>query len=240
MVAVGELPEAAALAVTTLSSGAAEMIEEVHALLVTVIGRSATAVRARRHRAPPPRLRPPRIVAGPYDVGFRSAWRSRPPLSAPTGPAPRVVADLHRWSGRFCRCRTSAPDWSAQRSPPATPGPHTGHRTRRLVAARTPVPLWHTLADQSQRVTRTATRTRSARRSTAAHHRRRPALADALLDLANALSCAAGRHATQRTSGALYARIGAPATRRSPIGAAPTSPPPCGTGHRSTDRGAGA
>ncbi|MGC4847476.1 LuxR C-terminal-related transcriptional regulator [Micromonospora sp. DT15] len=214
MVAVGELPEAAALAVTTLSSGSANLSREVRALLVAVIGE----VRYRRGEHDDARaiLRtclaedrwPDRTM---WTFAFCVAVRDAT-LSTPAGLLTRVVTDLHR-SVR-----------------PLLPVPHFGPRLVRaamavgdiqaagrvtelveVVSTRTPVPLWRALADQSRGLRDgDAGALRSAvdqLRTTAA----RPALADALLDLANCPRTRSGeaRDAAHEAA-ALYARIGAP------------------------------
>ncbi|WP_444947615.1 LuxR C-terminal-related transcriptional regulator [Micromonospora ureilytica] len=214
MVAVGELPEAAALAVTALSSGSADLSSGVRALLVAVIGE----VRYRRGEHDDARaiLRtclaeerwPDRTM---WSLAFCVAVRD-PALSTPAGLLTRIVADLHR-SVR-----------------PLLPVPHVGPRLVRaavaagdtlaarrvtelveLVSTRTPVPLWHALADQSRGLRDgDPDALRSAvdqLRTTAA----RPALADALLDLANnpRLRSGEARDAAYEAA-ALYARIGAP------------------------------
>ncbi|MEU4552012.1 DNA-binding CsgD family transcriptional regulator [Micromonospora violae] len=214
MVAVGELPEAAALAVTTLSSGAAELSREVRALLVAVIGE----VRYRRGEHDDARaiLRaclaeerwPDRTM---WTFAFCVAVRD-PTLSAPAGLLTRVVADVHRsvrpllpvphFGPRLVRAAVAAGDTQAARRVT---------ELVELVSTRTPVPLWHALADQSRGLRDgDPDALRSAvdqLRTTAA----RPALADALLDLAN---CARVRSAEARDAAyeaaALYARIGAP------------------------------
>ncbi|MEH0927358.1 helix-turn-helix transcriptional regulator [Micromonospora sp. CPCC 205558] len=214
MVAVGELPEAAALAVTTLSSGAAEISEEVRALLVAVIGE----VRYRRGEHDDARaiLRtcvteerwPDRTM---WSLAFCVAVRD-PALSAPTGLLTRVVADLHRsvrpllpvphFGPRLVRAAVAAGDTRAA---------NRVTELVELVSTRTPVPLWHALADQSRGLRDgdpDALRSAVDRlRTTAA----RPALADALLDLANSprLRCGEARDAAHEAA-ALYARIGAP------------------------------
>ncbi|MGC4866074.1 LuxR C-terminal-related transcriptional regulator [Micromonospora sp. DT53] len=214
MVAVGELPEAAALAVTTLSSGSADLTREVRALLVAVIGE----VRYRRGEHDDARaiLRaclaeerwPDRTM---WSLAFCVAVRD-PALSAPAGLLTRIVADLHRSvrpllpvphvGPRLVRAAVAAGDTQAAR------------RVTELVeqvSTRTPVPLWHALADQSRGLRDgdpDALRSAVDRlRTTAA----RPALADALLDLANNPRARPGeaRDAAYEAA-ALYARIGAP------------------------------
>ncbi|MGW3615744.1 response regulator transcription factor [Micromonospora arida] len=214
MVAVGELPEAAALAVTTLSSGSADLSREVRALLVAVIGE----VRYRRGEHADARavLRtclaedrwPDRTM---WTYAFCVAVRD-PALSAPTDLLTRVVADLHRsvrsllpvphFGPRLVRAAVAADDTRAARRVT---------ELVELVSTRTPVPLWHALADQSRGLRDgdpDALRSAVDRlRTTAA----RPALADALLDLANSPRARSGeaRDAAHEAA-ALYARIGAP------------------------------
>ncbi|WP_051723622.1 helix-turn-helix transcriptional regulator [Micromonospora chokoriensis] len=219
MVAVGELPEAAALAVTTLSSGAAGISREVRALLVAVIGE----VRYRRGEHDDARaiLRaclaedgwPDRTMWTP---AFCVAVRD-PALSASAGLLTRVVADLHRsvrsllpvphFGPRLVRAAVAAGDIQA-----------AGRVTElvELVATRTPVPLWQALADQSRGLRdRDPAALRSAvdgLRTTAAW----PALADALLDLANNPRVRSVQaHDAAHEAAALYARIGAPGDQAS-------------------------
>ncbi|MCG5441298.1 helix-turn-helix transcriptional regulator [Micromonospora sp. NIE79] len=214
MVAVGELPEAAALAVTTLSSGSADLSREVRALLVAVIGE----VRYRRGEHDDARaiLRaclaedrwPDRTM---WTFAFCVAVRDSA-LSEPVGLLTTVVADLHRsvrsllpvphFGPRLVRAAVAADDTrAAQRVTELV----------ELVSTRTPVPLWHALADQSRGLRDgDPDALRSAvdqLRTTAA----RPALADALLDLANNPRARTGeaRDAAHEAA-ALYARIGAP------------------------------
>ncbi|WP_430502770.1 LuxR C-terminal-related transcriptional regulator [Micromonospora trifolii] len=214
MVAVGELPEAAALAVTTLSSGSADLSREVRALLVAVIGE----VRYRRGEHDDARaiLRtclaedrwPDRTM---WTFAFCVAVRDHA-LSAPAGLLTRVVADLHRsvrsllpvphFGPRLVRAAVAADDTRAARRVT---------ELVELVSTRTPVPLWRALADQSRGLRDgDPDALRSAvdkLRTTAA----RPALADALLDLANSPRARSGeaRDAAHEAA-ALYARIGAP------------------------------
>ncbi|GGO32409.1 hypothetical protein GCM10011576_62710 [Micromonospora parathelypteridis] len=214
MVAVGELPEAGALAVTTLDSGAVDISQEVRALLVAVIAE----VRYRRgdHDAA-------RGVLGrclterqwPDSTMWTSALCVAvrdPALSEPASLLNRVVADLHRsvrpllpvpqFGPRLVRAAVAAGDARAARRVT---------ELVELVATRTPVPLWHALAAQTRGLLdRDPDALRSAvdgLRTTAAS----PALADALLDLANA----AGLRPVEawdaaHEAAALYARIGAP------------------------------
>ncbi|MET7949490.1 helix-turn-helix transcriptional regulator [Micromonospora sp. NPDC005324] len=214
MVAVGELPEAAALAVTTLSSGPADLSKEVRALLVAVIGE----VRYRRGEHDDARaiLRtclgedrwPDRTM---WTFAFCVAVRDSA-LSVPAGLLTTVVADLHRsvrsllpvphFGPRLVRAAVAADDTRAARRVT---------ELVELVSTRTPVPLWRALADQSRGLRDgDPDALRSAvdqLRTTAA----RPALADALLDLANNPRTRSGeaRDATHEAA-ALYARIGAP------------------------------
>ncbi|GLZ60565.1 helix-turn-helix transcriptional regulator [Micromonospora sp. NBRC 107095] len=214
MVAVGELPEAAALAVTTLSSGSADLSREVRALLVAVIGE----VRYRRGEHDDARaiLRacltedrwPDRTMWSP---AFCVAARD-PALSTPAGLLTRVVADLHR----SVRPLLPVPHFGPRlvRAAVATGDTRAARRVTELVelvSTRTPVPLWRALADQSRGLRDgdpDALRSAVDRlRTTAA----RPALADALLDLANnpRLRPGEARDAAHEAA-ALYARIGAP------------------------------
>ncbi|MDG4810727.1 helix-turn-helix transcriptional regulator [Micromonospora sp. WMMD1120] len=214
MIAVGELPEAAALAVTMLGSDSAELSREVRALLVAVIGE----VRYRRGEHDDARaiLRPCLTTEKWPD---RTIWTTTfcvavrdPVLSTPTHLLTRVVSDLHRsvraflpvpyLGPRLVRAAVAAGDARA-----------AGRITELLqqVATRTPVPLWRALADQARGLRdRDPDALRSAvdgLRTTAAW----PALADALLDLA----CDTGTRSTEardaaHEAAALYARIGAP------------------------------
>ncbi|MEW2146295.1 helix-turn-helix transcriptional regulator, partial [Micromonospora vinacea] len=214
MIAVGELPEAAALAVTTLSSGPADLSTEVRALLVAVIGE----VRYRRGEHDDARaiLRtclteerwPDRTL---WTLAFCVAVRD-PALSAPAGLLTTVVADLHR----SVRSLLPVPHFGPRlvRAAVATGDVQAARRVTELVelvSTRTPVPLWHALADQSRGLRDgDPDALRSAidqLRTTAA----RPALADALLDLANSPRARSGeaRDAAHEAA-ALYARIGAP------------------------------
>ncbi|MCX5115784.1 helix-turn-helix transcriptional regulator [Micromonospora sp. NBC_00362] len=214
MVAVGELPEAAALAVTTLSSGTADLSREVRALLVAVIGE----VRYRRGEHDDARaiLRaclaenrwPDRTM---WTFAFCVAVRD-PALSAPAGLLTTVVADLHR----SVRSLLPVPHFGPRlvRAAVAADDTRAAHRVTELVemvSTRTPVPLWHALADQSRGLRDgdpDALRSAVDRlRTTAA----RPALADALLDLANnpRVRPAEAQDAAHEAA-ALYARIGAP------------------------------
>ncbi|MET8358985.1 helix-turn-helix transcriptional regulator [Micromonospora sp. NPDC005171] len=214
MVAVGELPEAAALAVTTLSSGPADLSEEVRALLIAVIGE----VRCRRGEHDDARaiLRacldedrwPDRTM---WTLAFCVAVRD-PALSTPAGLLTRVVADLHR----SARSLLPVPHFGPRlvRAAVATGDTQAASRVTELVelvSTRTPVPLWHALADQTRGLRDgDPDALRSAvdqLRTTAA----RPALADALLDLANSPRARSGeaRDAAHEAA-ALYARIGAP------------------------------
>ncbi|MCG5457595.1 helix-turn-helix transcriptional regulator [Micromonospora sp. PSH03] len=247
MVAVGELPEAAALAVTTLSSDSADLSREVRALLVAVIGE----VRYRRGEHDDARaiLRaclaedrwPDRTM---WTFAFCVAVRD-PALSAPAGLLTTVVADLHRsvrsllpvphFGPRLVRAAVAADDTRAARRVT---------ELVELVSTRTPVPLWHALADQSRGLRDgdpDALRSAVDRlRTTAA----RPALADALLDLANSPRARSGeaRDAAHEAA-ALYARIGAPgdqaiADRRcADLAATPRHRPPV---DESPSRGIGA
>ncbi|MEO3769201.1 helix-turn-helix transcriptional regulator [Micromonospora sp. B9E7] len=214
MVAVGELPEAAALAVTTLSSGRADLSPEVRALFVAVIGE----VRYRRGEHDDARavLRPC-LAEGRWPdstlwtPAFCAAVRD-PALSVPANLLTRVVADLHRsvrsllpvphFGPRLVRAAVAAGD---------TPAARRVTELVELVATRTPVPLWRALADQARGLRdRDPDALRSAvvgLRTTAAW----PALADALLDVANSpgLRSVEARDAAQEAA-ALYARIGAP------------------------------
>ena len=135
-----------------------------------------------------------------------------PALSAPAGLLTTVVADLHRsvrsllpvphFGPRLVRAAVAADDTRAARRVT---------ELVELVSTRTPVPLWHALADQSRGLRDgdpDALRSAVDRlRTTAA----RPALADALLDLANSPRARSGeaRDAAHEAA-ALYARIGAP------------------------------
>ncbi|MET7668958.1 helix-turn-helix transcriptional regulator [Micromonospora luteifusca] len=214
MVAVGELPEAAALAVTTLGSGAVDISPEVRALLVAVIAE----VRYRRgdHDAA-------RAVLGgcltQQQWPDSTVWTAAlcvavrdPALSEPAGLLNRVVADLHR----SVRALLPVPQFGPRlvRAAVAVGDARAARRVTELVelvATRTPVPLWHALAAQTRGLLdRDPDALRSAvdgLRTTAAS----PALADALLDLANdaRLRPAEARDAAHEAA-ALYARIGAP------------------------------
>ncbi|MGW2624466.1 response regulator transcription factor [Micromonospora taraxaci] len=214
MVAVGELPEAAALAVTTLTSSPVHLSPEVRALFVAVIGE----VRYRRgdHDDARTVLRPCLAeVRWPdstlWTPAFCVAVRDSA-LSVPANLLTRVVADLHRsvrsllpvpqFGPRLVRAAMAAGD---------TPAARRVTELVESVATRTPVPLWRALADQTRGLRdRDPDALRSAvdgLRTTAAW----PALADALLDLANspALRPVQARDAAHEAA-ALYARIGAP------------------------------
>ncbi|MET8118376.1 helix-turn-helix transcriptional regulator [Micromonospora sp. NPDC005189] len=214
MVAVGELPEAAALAVTTLNSGSADISQEVRALLVAVI--AEVHYRRGEHDAARAVLRscltegrwPDSTMWTP---AFCVAVRD-PALSEPAGLLTAVVTDLHRsvrsllpvpqFGPRLVRAAVAAGDTRAARRVIELVA---------LVATRTPVPLWHALTDQTRGLLdRDPDALRSAvdgLRTTAAW----PALADALLDLANSsgLRPAEAWDAAHEAA-ALYARIGAP------------------------------
>ncbi|MGI5520112.1 response regulator transcription factor [Micromonospora sp. CA-259024] len=223
MVAVGDLPEAAALAVTTLDSGSVDIGQEVRALLVAVIAE----VRYRRgehdaaravlgpclaeRRWPDSAMWTPALCVAVRDPALCVAVRD-PALSEPASLLNRIVADLHRsvrpllpvpqFGPRLVRAAVAAGDTRAARRVT---------ELVELVATRTPVPLWRALADQTRGLLdRDPDALRSAvdgLRTTAAW----PALADALLDLANSSRLApteAGDAAHE--AAALYARIGAP------------------------------
>ncbi|WCN79376.1 helix-turn-helix transcriptional regulator [Micromonospora sp. LH3U1] len=214
MVAVGELPEAAALAVTTLNSGSADISPEVRALLVAVIAEvryrqgEHDAARAALRTCLAERQWPDSTMWTP---AFCVAVRD-PAISEPASLLTRVVADLHRsvrsllpvpqFGPRLVRAAVAAGDTRAARRVT---------ELVELVATRTPVPLWHALANQTRGLLdRDPDALRSAvdgLRTTAA----RPALADALLDLANnrRLRPAQAWDAAHEAA-ALYARIGAP------------------------------
>ncbi|MGW5557689.1 LuxR C-terminal-related transcriptional regulator [Micromonospora sp. NPDC003944] len=214
MVAVGELPEAAALAVTTLSSSSSEISREVRALLVAVIGE----VRYRRGEHDDARA-VLRSCLGEDRWPDRTMWTPAlcvavrdPTLGAQAGLLTRVVADLHRsvrpllpvphFGPRLVRAAVAADDTQAARRVT---------ELVELVSTRTPVPLWRALADQTRGLRDgdpDALRSAVDRlRTTAA----RPALADALLDFANSPGARSGeaRDAANEAA-ALYARIGAP------------------------------
>ncbi|MEK8104690.1 hypothetical protein NKG94_04900 [Micromonospora sp. M12] len=167
MVAVGELPEAAALAVTTLTSRSVEISGEVRALLVAVLGE----VRYRRgdHEDARTILR---TCLGPGHWPDSTMWTFafcvavRDPPSAPRRTcSPESSPTCTGRSGRSCPCRTSAHGWYARRWPPVTPGRPPGHRTGRAGGHAHPVPLWHALAEQTRGYA-TATRAPSGRRWT--------------------------------------------------------------------------
>ncbi|MEU7800291.1 helix-turn-helix transcriptional regulator [Micromonospora arborensis] len=214
MVAVGELPEAAALAVTTLGSGAVDLSQEVRALLVAVIAE----VRYRRGDHDAARA----VLGGCRTQGQwpdSTMWTAAlcvavrdPALSVPASLLNRVVADLHR----SVRALLPVPQFGPRlvRAAVATGDARAARRVTELVervATRTPVPLWHALAAQTRGLLdRDPDALRSAvdgLRTTAAS----PALADALLDLANhaRLRPTEARDAAHEAA-ALYARIGAP------------------------------
>ncbi|WFE53473.1 helix-turn-helix transcriptional regulator [Micromonospora sp. WMMD1155] len=214
MVAVGELPEAAALAVTTLSSGPVDLSPQVRALFVAVIGE----VRYRRGEHDDARavLRPCLAESrwpdsALWTPAFCVAVRDRN-LSVAANLLTRVVADLHRsvrsllpvphFGPRLVRAAVAAGD---------TPASRRVTELVESVATRTPVPLWRALADQTRGLRDSDPDALRAAvdglRTTAAW----PALADALLDLANspAVRAAQARDAAHEAA-ALYARIGAP------------------------------
>ncbi|MBM0275282.1 helix-turn-helix transcriptional regulator [Micromonospora tarensis] len=214
MVAVGELPEAAALAVTMLGSGSTDLDREVRALLVAVIGE----VRYRRGEHDDARaiLRPCLTAARWPDSTMWTlaccvAVRD-PLLSAPASLLTRVVADLHRSVRSFVPVPHFAP--RLVRAAVAAHDTRAADRVTELVelvATRTPVPLWRALAEQTRGLREgDPDALRSAvdgLRTTEAW----PALADALLDLANTPGArpTEARDAAQEAA-ALYARIGAP------------------------------
>ncbi|MFG2050753.1 LuxR C-terminal-related transcriptional regulator [Micromonospora sp. NPDC048935] len=214
MVAVGELPEAGALAVTTLGSGSTNLSQEGRALLVAVLAE----VRYRRgdHDAARAVLR-----AGLAERRWpdSTTWTTAlcvavrdPALCEPARLLDRVVSDLHRsvrsllpvphFGPRLVRAAVAVGD---------TPAARRVTELVELVATRTPVPLWHALAAQTRGLLdRDPDALRAAvdgLRTTAA----RPALADALLDLANSprLRTTQAWDAAHEAA-ALYARIGAP------------------------------
>ncbi|MET8547267.1 helix-turn-helix transcriptional regulator [Micromonospora zamorensis] len=214
MVAVGELPEAAALAATRLGSDSVNISQETRALLVTVI--AEVHYRRGDHHAARAVLRtcltrrrwPDSTVWTP---AFCVAVRD-PDLSEPSSLLDSIVADLHRsvrsllpvpqFGPRLVRVAVAAGDTQAARRVTELVA---------LVATRTPVPLWQALADQTRGL---LDRDPDALRSAIAGLRTTtawPALADALLDLANSPRL----HPTEawdaaHEAAALYARIGAP------------------------------
>ncbi|MET8043502.1 helix-turn-helix transcriptional regulator [Micromonospora sp. NPDC005215] len=214
MVAVGELPEAGALAVTALGSGSTDLSPEVRALLIAVI--AEVGYRRGEHDAARAVLRaclrerrwPDSTTWTP---AFCVAVRD-PALSEPARLLDRAVSDLHRsvrsllpvphFGPRLVRAAMAVGDTQAARRVT---------ELVELVATRTPVPLWHALAAQTRGLLdRDADALRSAvdgLRTTAA----RPALADALLDLANSPRlCPTEAWDAAHEAAALYARIGAP------------------------------
>ncbi|KAB1930636.1 helix-turn-helix transcriptional regulator [Micromonospora sp. ALFpr18c] len=212
MVAVGELPEAAALAAITL--GSPDIDHEVRALLVAVVAE----VRYRRGEADAARA-VLRASAAPQNWPDSTMWTAArcvavrdPVLGEPARTLGQVVADLHR----SVRPLLPVPQFGPRlvRAAVAADDPHAARRVTELVgrvAARTPVALWRALADQTRGLLdgdpdalRSAV---GGLRTTAAW----PALADALLDLANnpGLRPAEAREAAHEAA-ALYARIGAP------------------------------
>ncbi|MEU8207671.1 helix-turn-helix transcriptional regulator [Micromonospora sp. NPDC049044] len=214
MVAVGELPEAGALAVTALGSDSTDLSPEVRALLVAVI--AEVRYRGGDHDAARAVLRP---CLGPRRWPDSTTWTVAccvavrdPAFSAPARLLDRVVADLHRsvrqllpvpqFGPRLVRAAMAVGDTRAARRVT---------ELVELVATRTPVPLWRALAAQTRGLLdRDPDALRSAvdgLRTTSA----RPALADALLDLANSprLRRTEAWDAAHEAA-ALYARIGAP------------------------------
>ncbi|MGC5287572.1 LuxR C-terminal-related transcriptional regulator [Micromonospora sp. DT231] len=214
MVAVGELPEAGALAVTALGSGSTDLGAEVRALLVAVVAEvhyrrgDHDAARAvlrgclREGRWPDSTMWTPAFCVAVRD----------PALREPARLLDRVVADLHR----SVRSLLPVPQFGPRlvRAAMVVGDDRAARRVTELVelvATRTPVPLWHALAAQTRGLRdRDPDALRSAvdgLRTTAA----RPALADALLDLANSprLRPTEAWDAAHEAA-ALYARIGAP------------------------------
>lgn len=214
MVAVGELPEAAALAATRLGSDSLNISQETRALLVTVIAevhhrrgdhhaaRAVLRACLARRRWPDSTVWTPALCVAVRD----------PDLSEPSSLLDSIVADLHRsvrsllpvpqFGPRLVRVAVAAGDTQAARRVTELVA---------LVATRTPVPLWQALADQTRGL---LDRDPDALRSAIAGLRTTtawPALADALLDLANNPRL----HPTEawdaaHEAAALYARIGAP------------------------------
>ena len=240
MVAVGELPEAAALAVTTLSSGSADLSREARALLVAVIGE----VRYRRGEHDDARavLRTclaERPVARPYDVDVRV-------LCGGTRPRPqRADRPAHEGRRRPAPVGPVTPARAALRPPTGTrggggrrhPGRPPGHRAGR--AGLHPYrrsPLWHALADQSRGLRDgdpDALRSAVDRlRTTTAW----PALADALLDLANSPRLLSDRGVGRRARGGCplrpHRRAGRPGDRRPAMRRTRGHPTPSVVGRR--------
>ncbi|MEU7614319.1 helix-turn-helix transcriptional regulator [Micromonospora sp. NPDC049204] len=214
MVAVGELPEAAALAAARLGSDSVDTSQETRALLVTVLAevhyrrgehhaaRAALRACLTRRRWPDSTVWTPALCVAVRD----------PALSEPVNLLGSIVADLHRsvrsllpvpqFGPRLVRAAVAAGDTQAARRVTELVA---------LVATRTPVPLWQALADQTRGLLdRDPGALRSAvdgLRTTTAW----PALADALLDLANSpLLRPAQAWDAAHEAAALYARIGAP------------------------------
>ena len=236
MVAVGELPEAAALAATRLGSDS-----------VDISRRRGPAGHGHRGGAPPPGrthaaarrpayLPDPETVAGQYGVDSR-VLRRRPR----SGPQ-RAVGLLNSYRRRPAPVGAVTPAGAAVRPPPGPrgggrwrhAGRPPGHRTGRLVATRTPVPLWQALADQTRGLL-DATPTHSGRRSPGCapppRGRRWPTRCSTS---PTALGRIRARHGTPRTR-RLPSTPGSArrATRRPPTGDAPNSQPPHAVGRRS-------
>ncbi|MEV6810865.1 LuxR C-terminal-related transcriptional regulator [Micromonospora sp. NPDC051296] len=214
MIAVGELSEAAAVAATTLGARAHELSQEVRALLVAVVAE----VRYRRGEPEAARA----SLRDCLDVDRRwpdsTMWTLAGGVAAADlalAEQPRMLAgalaDLHR----SVRSLLPVPQLGPRLVRAALAGgdPRAAGRVAELVdqvAVCTPVPLWRALADQTRGlVERDAGALRAAvdgLRTTAA----RPALADALLDLAHSpqLRRTQAREAAREAAG-LYGRIGA-------------------------------
>ncbi|MEE6259181.1 helix-turn-helix transcriptional regulator [Plantactinospora sonchi] len=221
MTAVGELPEAAALAATTLNRQGTVMSDEVRALLVAVVAE----VRYRRGEDVAARAV---LAAGTGDRSWPDSTVWTPVYCVAAGdPAlpgqPRLlataVADLHRSVRPLLAVPQTGP--RLVRAALATGDPDTARRVAALVdtvAVRTPVVLWRGLAAQARGL---VDRDPEALRAAVALLRRtaaRPALADALLDLAHTAPGRAEARAAAQEAAALYARMGATGDQLTALG----------------------
>ncbi|MEU5554495.1 LuxR C-terminal-related transcriptional regulator [Micromonospora sp. NPDC047793] len=214
MIAVGELPEAAALAGTTLSVRAHALSQEVRALLIAVLAE----VRYRRGEPEAAHACLRECLTTEHQWPDSTIWTLASGVAATDLTLAEqarllagTIADLHR----SVRALLPVPQLGPRlvRAALASGDPRTAGQIAALldqVAVRTPIPLWRALADQARGlVDRDADALRAAvdgLRTTAA----RPALADALLDLAHSPHPrrSEAREAAREAAG-LYGRIGA-------------------------------
>ncbi|MFI7077111.1 LuxR C-terminal-related transcriptional regulator [Micromonospora sp. NPDC049903] len=219
MVAIGELPEAAALAATTLDPRAPQVSQEVRALLVAVLAE----VYYRRGEPGAARALLHDCLDDDREWPDRVMWTTVIGVAA-TDPAstarPRLLTGIVEDLRRSVHPLLPVPQFGPRlvRSALAGGDPDTARRVAELVAevaTQTPVPLWRALADQSRGlVARDAGALLAAvdgLRTTAA----RPALADALLDLAHGARVRrAQAWEAAREAAGLYGRIGAVGDQR--------------------------